>query len=88
LKIDFTNAYKRDIRIIEKRNYNLSILKDVITRIANKEVLEPKYHVHSLKGEYANMYECHIKPNWLLIWQIYDDLMILHRTGTHSDLFD
>jgi mRNA interferase YafQ len=88
LKIDFTNSYKRDIRMIEKRNYDLSLLKDIIIQIADEKTLAPKHRVHLLKGGYAQMYECHIKPDWLLIWRIVDGVVILHRTGTHSDLFD
>ncbi|MDR1917989.1 MAG: type II toxin-antitoxin system YafQ family toxin [Christensenellaceae bacterium] len=88
MKILYSNLIERDIKKMRKRNYDMSLLKAIIQKIANEELFEPKYKLHILRGEYAGMFECHIKPDWLLIWIVDDDYAILHRTGTHSDLFD
>lgn len=84
-----TNRFKKDVRIAQKRGYRLQLLTEVITKLANGETLEEKYKDHSLSGDYADFRECHITPDWLLIYQIADDALILYlsRTGTHSDLF-
>ncbi len=84
-----TNRFKKDVRIAQKRGYRLQLLTEVITKLANGEILEEKYKDHSLSGDYADFRECHITPDWLLIYQIADDALILYlsRTGTHSDLF-
>ena len=64
-------------------------LKKVITYIATAQELPPKYKNHRLAGQYVGCYECHIEPDWLLIYRIMNDILILYlmRTGTHSELF-
>ena len=84
-----TSKFQKDVKRIEKRGYNLSLLTDVIKKLAKGETLPEKNRDHNLQGEYADCRECHITPDWLLIYEIADDEVILYltRTGTHSDLF-
>lgn len=87
--IQWTNQYKRDIKLAKKRNYNLAELQDVVKKLAMGLPLEEKYKDHALEGKWRNHRELHIRPDWLLIYQIKDDILVLElsRTGTHSDLF-
>ena len=84
-----SNQFKKDVRLASKRGYNLSLLTAVITALANGEPLDAKYKDHQLSGKFGACRECHILPDWLLIYEIADDTLILYlsRTGTHSDLF-
>ena len=79
----------KDLALAKKRNLDLKPLNDVIDKLARQEKLDIKYRDHPLSGEYVNFRECHIKPDWLLIYHIDDDELelFLFRTGTHSDLF-
>ena len=72
-----------------KRGYNQEYLKDVLSLHVNQAVLPEKYKDHKLSGNYAGYRECHIEPDWLLIYKIYDDklILVLTCTGSHSDLF-
>lgn len=72
-----------------KRGYDAKLLQEVISILANGEQLPQKYKDHALIGDYQGYRECHITPDWLLIYKIVDELLILvlTRTGTHSDLF-
>lgn len=63
-------------------------LKNVMLKLASEEILDPKYHDHPLKGDWAGYRECHVEPNWLLIYKIEGSDIIFERTGSHSDLFD
>ena len=84
-----TTRFQKDLKRIEKRGYNISLLTEVIKKLAKGEQLPEKNKDHNLFGEYAGCRECHITPDWLLIYEIADDELILYltRTGTHSDLF-
>ena len=88
-EVDRTNAFKRDYKRAKKRGLDLQKLKDVVTKLADGEALPPANKDHPLSGNWANHRECHIAPDWLLIYQIKDNLLILEltRTGTHADLF-
>lgn len=88
-KIKTTNKFQKDLKRIEKRGYNLKHLSDVVKIIASGEALPAKYRDHSLGGNYKSYRECHITPDWLLIYELTEDDMVLYltRTGTHSDLF-
>ena len=91
LKIEFTGQFKKDYKIAVKRGCNIQELTNVITMLANEQTLPEKNRDHALENSrnYKNMRECHIKPDWLLIYKVYADRLILEliRTGTHSDLF-
>ena len=89
-----TNSFKKNVRICYKQNFDLNELYVVIARLAKLETLPPKNHVHPLTGygkerKSEKFMECHIAPDWLLIWVQKDDEMILvfTNTGSHSDLF-
>lgn len=89
LKIVKSTKFIKDLRLAKARGLDLSQLGIVIYKLCNQEKLEPKYKDHFLEGKYKGFRECHIKPNWLLIYRINKDELELYvfRTGTHSDLF-
>lgn len=84
-----SNQFKKDLKLAEKRGYDLDKIKKVIRALANGEILEARYRDHFLTGDYGGFRECHIQSDWLLVYQINGDklLLFLARTGTHSDLF-
>lgn len=88
LTIKFTKRFKKDIKICQKRSLDLSLLKNVIKTLSNGETLAEKYRDHALSGIYAGFRECHIKPDWILIYSIDNGQLILtlSRTGSHSDI--
>jgi len=87
--IKTTNRFKKDFKLCEKRNYDFSFFDKVFDSLIECGKLPPKNKPHILSGNYSNHWECHIKPDWLLIWLQDDEnkTIILVRTGTHSDLF-
>lgn len=87
--IQFTNQFKKDVKLAKKQGKILEKLYGVIENLAEGKVLEAKYHDHFLSGNYKSCRECHIEPDWLLIYEIIDDVLvlILNRTGSHSELF-
>ncbi|MEE0409326.1 MAG: type II toxin-antitoxin system YafQ family toxin [Clostridia bacterium] len=84
-----TTKFQKDLKRIAKRGYDISLLTEVIKKLANGERLPEKNKDHALSGDYSGYRECHITPDWLLIYEIENDELILYltRTGTHSDLF-
>ena len=84
-----TTQFKKDYKTISKRGYDMSKLKEVIMMLADGKTLPEKYKDHQLTGNFKNFRECHIAPDWLLIYKIENDLLILivERTGSHCDLF-
>ena len=87
LKPDYTKQFEKDLKRSVKRGKNTSKLKMVIVMLVNEEILAPRYNDHKLSGIYKFRRECHIEPDWLLIYKIKDKVIIFERTGTHSDLF-
>lgn len=89
LEVKFTSKFKKDYKLIKKRGMNINLLKEIVGKLANNIPLEEKYKDHELTGNYRGFRECHIQPDWLLIYLIEDDklTLTLSRTGTHSDLF-
>ncbi len=89
LEIILSNRFKKDLKLIAKRGYNLDLLNDVVELLARQEPLPDKNRDHSLTGNYIGYRECHIQPDWLLIYRVDGDelMLFLSRTGTHSDLF-
>ena len=89
LKVKYHNSFKKDFKLIKKRGKDLSKLKYIINEIMNEKALDEKYRDHELLGKYKGFRECHIEPDWLLIYKIENKelTVILSRTGTHSDLF-
>ena len=82
---NFKKAYKR----CKKRGLDMLLLKEVIRILSEEGKLPPTYHAHTLQGKYKDLWECHIQPAWLLVWEQNDKEFILYflSTGTHSDLF-
>ena len=82
-------SIQKDFKKIKKQNKDLNILKKVIDMLANDEILPDKYRDHLLIGNYKGKHECHLEPDWLLIYEYLEDELILFltRTGSHSDLF-
>jgi len=91
LKVEFTGQFKKDYKLAIKRGCDPAELQEVITLLANEQPLPEKYRDHALTNSrnYKDMRECHIEPDWLLIYKVYGDMLVLRliRTGTHSDLF-
>lgn len=87
LKINSSGRFKKDLRICQERGYDLRLLEDVIDILRIPDPLPIQNKDHFLKGDYLGRKECHIAPDWLLIYEIYEDELYLVRTGTHSDLF-
>ena len=84
-----SNQFRKDVKQAQKRGYNIDLLTSVIKQLADGKTLEEKYRDHQLSGYYSSFRECHIQPDWLLIYKIESNTLILYlsRTGTHSDLF-
>lgn len=84
-----TGRFKKDLKIARKRGYDLSLLGFVVDTLAAGKELPEKYKDHSLTGNYVGCRECHITPDWLLIYEVFEGELFLYltRTETHSDLF-
>ena len=89
LQVKFSNRFKSDLKLAKKQNKNLDKLFLVIEKLANLEKLDDKYRDHSLVGEYKGLRKCHIEPDWLLIYYVENNtlILVLSRLGSHSDLF-
>ncbi len=91
LSIEYQAQFKKDYKLAVKRGCDISELKNVISILASEEPLPDKYRDHALTDskDYSGVRECHIQPDWLLIYKIYKDKLVLKliRTGSHSDLF-
>ncbi|OAV63611.1 mRNA interferase YafQ [Bacteroidales bacterium Barb4] len=83
-----TGRFKRDLRLCAKRGYNISLIDNVMTLLCETGTLPLVYSPHPLHGIFKGRYECHITPDWLLIWRISGNEIVFVSTGTHSDLFD
>lgn len=88
-EIKNTTQFKKDYKLAKRRGLDINLLKGIITKLANGEVLAPKHKDHSLSGDWVGHRECHIQPDWLLVYRYDNDVLVLtlSRTGTHSDLF-
>ena len=86
-KIVPTSRFKKDLKTLIKRGYDTRLMDDIVTKLSNGEALAPKHRDHPLSGNYIGKRECHITPDWLLIYRQTDTELYLVATGTHSDLF-
>ncbi|MBR6332734.1 MAG: type II toxin-antitoxin system YafQ family toxin [Dehalococcoidales bacterium] len=88
-EVRFTTQFKKDLKLAKKQKHDLEELFIVIDTLAKGDALDSTYRDHELIGKYAGARECHIEPNWLLIYEILNDTLILmlYRLGTHSELF-
>lgn len=90
LKVVWTSRFKKDYKLAVKRRLNIKLLDDTIRMLASGKTLPEEYNDHQLTGNLKKYRECHIQPDWLLMYRIEKDILVLslQRTGTHSDLFD
>ena len=88
-EIRFTSQFKKDLKLAKKQGKDTEQLFRVIETLANGEPLDAKYHDYGLTGNYKGCRECHIEPDWLLIYEVVEDILILllYRVGSHSELF-
>jgi mRNA interferase YafQ len=88
-KIVWTTQFKKDYKLAEKRGLEIALLDDCIRMLVAGEELVPKFHDHNLSGRWSGYRECHVQPDWLLIYRIEENnlILVLTRTGSHSDLF-
>ena len=89
LKVRYSNKFKKDFKTIIRRGYDITLFEDVVGLLREEKPLPEKCCDHALKGAYMGHRECHISPDWLLIYKVENDMITLSltRTGTHSDLF-
>ena len=89
LKVRYSSKFKKDFKVIVKRGYDISLFEEVLYLLREENALPEKYSDHALKGDYTGHRECHITPDWLLIYKKENDMitLTLTRTGSHSDLF-
>ena len=86
-KLIWTKRFPKDVKRAKRRNQNLESLQKVIKMLQSGDTLPQECKLHPLKGKYSGYMECHIEPDWLLIWKADSKNIYLTRTGTHSDLF-
>ena len=88
-QIIWTTQFKKDYKLAIKRGLNITLLNDCIRMLAAGKKLPPKFRDHNLSGRWAGFHECHVEPDWLLIYLLDDTslILVLARTGSHSDLF-
>lgn len=87
LTVRYSTRFRRDFKICVKRRYDMNLLQQAIDLLRIPDQLPPKNRDHDLTGDYAGHRECHLSPDWLLIYKQNGDELLLYRTGTHSDLF-
>ncbi len=88
-EIRFTSQFKKDLKLAKKQGKDTDKLFEAIEMLANGKALPTKYRDHDLSGDYKGCRECHIEPDWLLVYEIIEDVLVLmlYRIGSHSDLF-
>lgn len=87
LDVVYTSSFKKDYKRIKKQGKNLEIINSLIQKLMMNSPLEKKYKDHLLIGNFKNKRECHLNPDWLLIYEIDGNNLVLYRTGSHSELF-
>lgn len=88
-EVKLTSQFKRDLKLAKKQGKNIDKLFGVIGMIAEGKKLDKKYRDHALSGDYAGCRECHVEPDWLLLYEVMDNVLVLmvYRVGSHSELF-
>ncbi len=86
-KIRFSNKFKKELKLTKKRGKNLSKFNEAMELLEREIDLPETYRDHGLQGKFVGCRDCHIEPDWLLIYRILEDEIVFERTGTHSDLF-
>ncbi|MBC8462617.1 MAG: type II toxin-antitoxin system YafQ family toxin [Deltaproteobacteria bacterium] len=85
----FTNRFRKDVKLVQKRGFEMDLLKNAINSLEKSGELPGENRPHKLSGDYSGFWEAHLKPDWLIIWKVIpeDNVVWLIRTGTHADLF-
>ena len=83
----YTNAFKKDVKLAQKRRLDMALLKRVVEEILSGRPLASKHKNHRLSGNWNHHWECHLSPDWLLIYKLQGDDAVFERTGSHADLF-
>lgn len=88
-EVKFINQFKRDLKLAKKQKRDLDKLFEVVNILADGDVLDEKYHDHDLLGNYKGTRECHIESDWLFVYELRDEVLVLmlYRLGSHADLF-
>ncbi len=88
-EVKFTNQFRKDLKLAKKQNKDLDKLFEVVNILADGGTLDARYRDHDLSGNYKGTRECHIEPDWLLVYEIRNEVLVLmlYRLGTHSELF-
>ncbi|HAM88281.1 MAG: Addiction module toxin, RelE/StbE family [Candidatus Falkowbacteria bacterium GW2011_GWC2_38_22] len=87
LKACFHKQFKKDLKHCKKIGHNIELIKEVIELLISEKHLDKKFRLHKLAGVYVGRHECHIAPDWLLIFKLEKNIIIFERTGSHSNLF-
>lgn len=87
--IRVTKRFVKDAELCKRRGYDMHIMQKAMQMLAENGTLPEQYRPHKLTGNYAGMWECHLRPDWLMVWEPHDDemVMLFSRTGSHADLF-
>ena len=88
LRLERTHQFKKDAKLMVKRGKKIEKLRTIVTQLVHQEKLDRRYKDHLLTGNYKGSRECHVEPDWLLIYTLTTTTIKLERTGTHSDLFN
>jgi len=88
LKPSYTNQFQKDLKLMIRRGRPVAKFKEAASRLISQEPLDARYRNHKLTGNFKNRWECHLEPDWLLVYKLFGDEIIFERTGTHSDLFE
>ncbi|HRN41315.1 MAG TPA: type II toxin-antitoxin system YafQ family toxin [Vicingus sp.] len=88
-RLTLTNGFKKDLKLAKKRGLKMTLLDEVVSVLVENGKLPAKYKPHVLKGKYTGLWECHIQPDWLLVWEQEDTIKLITiiAIGTHADLF-
>jgi len=88
LELTTTTQFRRDYKLAKKRGLDMEVLGVVVGALLRQEELPQRMQDHALSGRYAGKRECHISPDWLLVYRVFEGKLIADRTGSHADLFD
>ena len=83
----YTNRFEKDLKLMIKRGYDSESIKSIVRKLIDETPLERKHRDHLLIGNFKDRRECHIEPDWLLVYRLEGSMIIFERTGTHADLF-
>ncbi|MBF0506349.1 MAG: type II toxin-antitoxin system YafQ family toxin [Nitrospirae bacterium] len=87
LKVQRTTKFKKDYKRMQKSDKDMEKFREIMRKLQNEEALDPKHNDHPLTGEFKDSRDCHIEPDWVLIYRVAGDTICFERTGSHSDLF-